>query len=101
MNKRDEMAWVDYAVCGELGAAPMFPNAEDTYGINAAKANCMRCEVVFQCLGQAMDNNERFGIWGGMTPEEREDFRRTAKRRANRLAKLEAAEAEALNSVAS
>lgn len=88
MNKREEMEWVDHAVCGELGAAPMFPHKEDEYGITAAKANCYVCPVRDECLAQAMANNERFGIWGGTTPEEREDFRRLAKRRANRLAEL-------------
>lgn len=100
MSKRDEMEWVDFAVCGEAGAAPMFPGADDAYGIAAAKNNCHQCPVVVECLDQALANNEKFGVWGGLTTTERDDFRRLTTRRKNRLAELEKAKTVVLDAAA-
>lgn len=36
-----------------------------------AKAICMECPVRAECLEWAKDNDEREGIWGGLTPQER------------------------------
>lgn len=35
------------------------------------KSVCNRCDVREECLEYAMENDERFGIWGGMTARER------------------------------
>lgn len=55
-----------------------FPN----YGgpLLAAKRVCRGCEVVDGCLAWALDNNERHGIWGGLSARERGDILR--RRRA-------------------
>ena len=42
-----------------------------------AKRICGGCEVRAQCLDYALESGERYGIWGGMT----EDERRAARRR--------------------
>lgn len=34
------------------------------------------CPLLEICLEFAMSNNERYGIWGGMTPEERAQLRK-------------------------
>ena len=39
------------------------------------------CPLLSQCLEFAVVNNERFGVWGGMTPDERHSLRK--KRRAD------------------
>ena len=36
-----------------------------------AKAICARCPVIAECLKQALDTNEPYGVWGGMTADER------------------------------
>lgn len=36
-----------------------------------AKAICASCPVASQCLAFAIDDNIEFGIFGGMTPNER------------------------------
>lgn len=43
----------------------------------AAKPLCARCPVMQACGQWAIDNDERGGIWGGMTPKERRDSTRT------------------------
>lgn len=45
-----------------------------------AKMVCHRCPVEFDCLTWALERHERYGIWGGTSPNEREDMLR-AKRR--------------------
>jgi WhiB family redox-sensing transcriptional regulator len=34
------------------------------------------CPLLQQCLEFALTNNERYGIWGGMSPEERAQLRK-------------------------
>ncbi|MFB9458375.1 WhiB family transcriptional regulator [Streptomyces antimycoticus] len=45
-----------------------------------AKAVCRRCPVMETCLQWALDTNQHYGVWGGMS----EDERRALKRRAAR-----------------
>jgi WhiB family transcriptional regulator, redox-sensing transcriptional regulator len=37
-----------------------------------AKAVCARCRVVEQCLAWALTTREPYGVWGGLSAEERE-----------------------------
>ena len=43
-----------------------------------AKAVCATCPVARHCLEQAVAAGERYGVWGGLTFDERVTFRRTA-----------------------
>lgn len=38
---------------------------------SAAKAVCARCPVLTQCRAHALKVHEPYGIWGGMSEEER------------------------------
>jgi WhiB family redox-sensing transcriptional regulator len=40
-----------------------------------AKQVCASCGVQAACLEQALDNGERYGIWGGLTDLERKHLR--------------------------
>lgn len=42
----------------------------------AAKAVCGRCTVVDDCLAYALEARERYGIWGGLTADERRELGR-------------------------
>lgn len=44
-----------------------------------AKRICSACPVLEQCRQYAVDAGEPHGIWGGLTPPERERFRRQRK----------------------
>lgn len=48
--------------------------------IARAKAICARCPVSEECLKEALDTGDRFGIWGGKTPDERLLLRCRARR---------------------
>ncbi len=43
---------------------------------NEAKAICMECPVVTECLEYAIRTNQDSGIWGGTTEDERKSIRR-------------------------
>jgi len=43
----------------------------------AAKSVCARCPVRIECLMDALESDERFGIWGGLTERERRSLRRS------------------------
>jgi WhiB family redox-sensing transcriptional regulator len=47
---------------------------------NYAKALCADCPIRVQCATYAFEANEEHGIFGGLTPAERNDLRRTGRR---------------------
>lgn len=49
--------------------------------VEEAKAVCRRCPVIDECAEWAFDNDERYGIWGGLTEDERARMRRRAGRK--------------------
>lgn len=50
--------------------------SEDAKAVCQGTIDKQPCPLLQQCLEFAMMNNERFGIWGGMTPEERAVLRK-------------------------
>lgn len=67
-------AWHDRANCAGEDPAVFFLEPGDT--ADAARAICAACPVRLDCLEHALDNGERFGIWGGFTEPERRQMRR-------------------------
>ncbi|NDH88296.1 MAG: WhiB family transcriptional regulator, partial [Actinobacteria bacterium] len=43
-----------------------------------AKRVCLSCEVRNDCLEYALSNDERFGIWGGLSERERRRLKKRA-----------------------
>jgi len=39
-----------------------------------AKSFCADCPVRIPCLVDALERNERYGVWGGLTTDERDDL---------------------------
>ena len=70
--------WQDEAACRSLPLEVFFPPAEQE--AEAAKAICSGCTVREPCLEAALAAGERFGIWGGMSTDERQMI--AARRRA-------------------
>jgi len=75
-----EMAWADRALCAEVDPALFFPAKGGD--ARPAKRVCMACEVRAECLEYALAHSEdqydagSFGIWGGLSPAQRQRLRR-------------------------
>lgn len=61
--------WMTDAFCTQVDPEPFFP--EKGGSTRQAKSICAQCTVTDQCLDFAMQNDERFGIWGGLSERER------------------------------
>lgn len=61
--------WVDQALCAQVGGDIFFPEKGES--TREAKAVCRACPVREPCLQWALDNNERFGVYGGLSERER------------------------------
>ncbi|MEZ5117295.1 MAG: WhiB family transcriptional regulator [Candidatus Nanopelagicales bacterium] len=48
----------------------------------AAKAVCASCPVMAQCAAHALRVREPYGVWGGLTEDERESLLRRRRRMA-------------------
>lgn len=74
----DRASWQADAACASVDPELFFPKHGDTF---PAKRVCAGCPVVVDCLEHAIAHREPSGIWGGLTPDER-DLR--ARRDLNR-----------------
>ena len=68
--------WQDRALCAQTDPEAFFP--EKGGSTREAKKICVGCEVRGECLEYALENDERFGIWGGLSERERRRLRRRA-----------------------
>lgn len=69
--------WVQRVIArGDLKVRQGSRRNVDARAEAAAKAVCAGCEVRAECLQYALDNNERFGVWGGASESERAAMRR-------------------------
>ena len=71
-----ELEWQERALCAQTDPEAFFP--EKGGSTREAKRVCMSCEVRVQCLDYALENDERFGIWGGLSERERRKLKRRA-----------------------
>jgi hypothetical protein len=66
------MSWRDSAACRDDGDPDAwFAEAREKARIRHALATCHGCPVRTQCLDFAMARSDQFGIWGGLTEQER------------------------------
>lgn len=73
----DPDVWHTHAACAGQHSALFYPpttgekKSARLARERRAKAVCAECTVRTECLATAVANNERYGIWGGMTDLER------------------------------
>ncbi|WP_456564329.1 WhiB family transcriptional regulator [Blastococcus sp. SYSU D00695] len=68
-----EEPWRMDALCAETDPEAFFP--EKGGSTREAKRVCSGCTVKAECLEFALANDERFGIWGGLSERERRRVR--------------------------
>lgn len=73
--------WTKQALCAEVDYEIFFPNKGDR--TVDAKRICRSCNVKQECLEYSFKNNERFGIWGGLTEFDRKKLRRKLSKKAS------------------
>ena len=81
MVSRDTILWKEKAAC--VGKQEYFFSDYKATAVREAKRICSDCEVRAQCLDHAMTHQE-YGVWGGMTANER----RVLKRKLRKMFKL-------------
>jgi WhiB family transcriptional regulator, redox-sensing transcriptional regulator len=72
----EEQDWQERALCAQTDPEAFFP--EKGGSTREAKRICAGCEVRAECLEYALQQDERFGIWGGLSERERRRLRRAA-----------------------
>ncbi|AZP21587.1 transcriptional regulator [Streptomyces antibioticus] len=72
-----DLDWQDEALCAQTGGDFFFP--EPGSSVREAKRICGLCPIRSACLEFALDNDERFGVWGGLSEKERLEIRRTSR----------------------
>lgn len=66
--------WMDDAACAQVGSEMFFP--EKGGSTREAKRICGGCDVRAECLEYALKNDERYGIWGGVSDRDRRKLKR-------------------------
>jgi WhiB family redox-sensing transcriptional regulator len=69
--------WTNQAACRDADPELFFPVSETATAVTYAKAVCALCPVRPACLQHAVGTGEGHGIWGGLTPDERRNPRRS------------------------
>lgn len=72
----DTLGWQTDALCAQTDPEAFFP--EKGGSTRDAKRICTSCDVRDACLEYALQNDERFGIWGGLSERERRKLKRRA-----------------------
>lgn len=72
----DHWGWQLHAACRGTDGADFFPPEREqeksrSRRVAKAKAVCFRCPVMVQCRTYSISVGEPFGVWGGLSEEER------------------------------
>lgn len=80
--------WAHAARCREIGVEPFFPGDGPSNNYDAPRRICNTCPVRLLCLEAALQREGnahkeyRGGMWGGLTPREREHLALNRKKQA-------------------
>jgi WhiB family redox-sensing transcriptional regulator len=66
--------WQEQAACFGVDPDLFFPVSEEEAG--PALAFCRSCSLRDVCLAWALKNGERYGVWGGLTEQQRRRLQR-------------------------
>ena len=72
----EALTWMEHGKCLDADPEAFFP--EKGGSTREAKRICSACTVREECLEYALSNDERFGIWGGLSERERRRLKRLA-----------------------
>jgi WhiB family redox-sensing transcriptional regulator len=72
------MDWWEQGACNGADADLFFSETKTDWRV--ARMYCAACPVRQKCLDYAIANDERYGIWGGLTRQARDQVRDTRRR---------------------
>jgi WhiB family redox-sensing transcriptional regulator len=72
-------AWQDLSLCSQADSEAWFPEKGGSTAY--PKKVCRRCPVISECLEFALENDERFGVFGGLSVKERDRLKRDRLKR--------------------
>lgn len=80
----DRWEWQFDGLCNDLETSIFFHPDGERGGTRrrraeAAKAICQKCPVLIQCRDHALATREPYGVWGGMSEDERRIYLRTGR----------------------
>src|SRR6187455_3164563 len=75
-DEEGALGWQERALCAQTDPEAFFP--EKGGSTREAKKVCLSCDVRGECLEYALANDERFGIWGGLSERERRKLKKRA-----------------------
>lgn len=75
-DESTELSWQERSLCAQTDPEAFFP--EKGGSTREAKKVCTGCEVRKECLEYALEHDERFGIWGGLSERERRKLKKRA-----------------------
>jgi WhiB family transcriptional regulator, redox-sensing transcriptional regulator len=84
-----KLGWLDLGACRDEDPDLFFPIASAGPGlaqVAAAKVVCARCAVRQTCLRFALEASQDYGVWGGLSEEERRAIRNARSNQAECLA---------------
>jgi len=81
-NYASELLWQQEGICRQTDPDAFFP--ESIKESRAVTPICGNCSVIKDCLIFAIENDEEYGIWGGIDFTSRESSRTTTVRAHNR-----------------
>ena len=64
------------ALCTQVDPELFYPLPGES--LEPARLICRRCDVQAECLKWALDHDERFGVWAGLSPQQRKKLKRGA-----------------------
>src|SRR5699024_4812944 len=76
LTEPTELSWQERSLCAQTDPEAFFP--EKGGSTREAKKVCTGCEVRQECLEYALEHDERFGIWGGLSERERRKLKKRA-----------------------
>lgn len=76
-TEEGELAWQELALCAQTDPEAFFP--EKGGSTREAKRVCLSCDVREECLSYADANDERHGIWGGLSERERRKLKKLGR----------------------
>jgi WhiB family transcriptional regulator, redox-sensing transcriptional regulator len=72
LKPRDPLFWWEHAACDRAPDALQLAFGDQEQMTCFAATYCARCPVLKACLDHAEHHNEQHGVWGGLTPNQRE-----------------------------